>query len=219
MIQESEKGSWHIPKSGNDDDILTPREWMCITRTGHADPCDPKSEELTISSTSILELSASEVQEQVAANSELKDASISGDEIQSPKPRKARKSRKSTPEPSASSSLESSTLRTSEVKKLEGDARPKKSRSPKAPTVPPSGAGELEEQPKPPKKRSSATKKSRSPKSSTQPSDAGELEERPTPPKRVRSATMKSRSLRSSELIQKLEAAEKLLGDPIHFEI
>jgi hypothetical protein len=219
MIQESEKGSWHVPKSGNDDDILTPREWMCITRTGHADPCDSKSEELTISSTSILELSVSEVQEQVVANSELKDASIPGDEIQSLKPRKSRKSRKSTPKSSVSSSLESSTLRTSEVKKLEGDARPKKSRSHKASTVPPSDAGELEEQPKPRKKGASATKKPRSPKSSTQPSDAGELEERLTPPKGVRSATKKSRSPRSSELIQKLEAAEKLVGDPIHFEI
>ncbi|CAN5963673.1 unnamed protein product [Sphagnum jensenii] len=33
VIQESETGSWHIPKSGGDD-ITTPREWLCVTRTG-----------------------------------------------------------------------------------------------------------------------------------------------------------------------------------------
>jgi hypothetical protein len=33
VIQESEKGSWHIPKSGGDD-IAMPREWLCVTRTG-----------------------------------------------------------------------------------------------------------------------------------------------------------------------------------------
>ncbi|KAJ7570352.1 hypothetical protein O6H91_01G116700 [Diphasiastrum complanatum] len=31
VIQESEDGSWHIPKSGGDD-VLSPREWLCITR-------------------------------------------------------------------------------------------------------------------------------------------------------------------------------------------
>jgi hypothetical protein len=33
VLQESETGSWHIPKSGGDD-ITTPREWLCVTRTG-----------------------------------------------------------------------------------------------------------------------------------------------------------------------------------------
>ncbi|CAK9270840.1 unnamed protein product [Sphagnum jensenii] len=31
VIQESEKGSWHIPKSGGND-IAMPREWLCVTR-------------------------------------------------------------------------------------------------------------------------------------------------------------------------------------------
>jgi len=33
VIQESEKGSWHIPKSGGND-IAMPREWLCVTRSG-----------------------------------------------------------------------------------------------------------------------------------------------------------------------------------------
>jgi hypothetical protein len=33
VFQESEKGSWHIPKSGGDD-IAMPQEWLCVTRTG-----------------------------------------------------------------------------------------------------------------------------------------------------------------------------------------
>ncbi|CAM6055767.1 unnamed protein product [Sphagnum tenellum] len=33
VIQESEKGSWHIPKSGGDD-IAMPREWLCVCRPG-----------------------------------------------------------------------------------------------------------------------------------------------------------------------------------------
>lgn len=28
-------GSWHIPKSGGDD-VSAPREWLCVTRNGHA---------------------------------------------------------------------------------------------------------------------------------------------------------------------------------------
>eukprot|EP00249_Psilotum_nudum_P024119 c29098_g1_i3 orf=117-2468(+) len=32
VIQESEKGSWHIPQSGGDD-IDIPREWLCVTRS------------------------------------------------------------------------------------------------------------------------------------------------------------------------------------------
>ncbi|KAL2603159.1 hypothetical protein R1flu_017246 [Riccia fluitans] len=31
VIQESEKGTWHIPKIGGDD-IEAPREWLCVTR-------------------------------------------------------------------------------------------------------------------------------------------------------------------------------------------
>ncbi len=33
MFQESEKGSWHIPKSSGND-IAMPWEWLCVTRTG-----------------------------------------------------------------------------------------------------------------------------------------------------------------------------------------
>jgi hypothetical protein len=30
-------GSWHIPKSC-DDDLSSRREWLCVTRTGHTSP-------------------------------------------------------------------------------------------------------------------------------------------------------------------------------------
>ncbi|KAG0632419.1 hypothetical protein M758_1G327100 [Ceratodon purpureus] len=217
VIQESEKGSWHVPKRGNDDDVLTPREWMCITRTGHAAPGNTKPEELTVSSTSTLESSASGVQEQIAAIDH-KGASIFDDEIQPPK---QRKSRKLTAESSVSSSLNSSTL--SEIKKLEENSRPPKearSATKKPRFVEPAVESSDVEQPEPQKKRLSASKKSRSTKASTsQPSDVGQLEEQPTPPKRGRAATKKSRSPKSSVLVQKLEEAEKVVENPIQFEI
>lgn len=31
VVQESEKGSWHVPQAGGDD-IEEPREWLCVTR-------------------------------------------------------------------------------------------------------------------------------------------------------------------------------------------
>lgn len=37
-------GSWHIPKSGSDD-VASPREWLCVTRTGHTSPEIVKVEE------------------------------------------------------------------------------------------------------------------------------------------------------------------------------
>lgn len=225
MTQESEKGSWHVPKSGNDDDVLTHREWMCITRTGHAAPGNTESDDLMVDSSSVLESSVTEIEEQAV---ELKDIPISGDEVQSPKPRKSRKSRKSTLESSASSSLKSSTIQTPEVENPGDNSRPskgarsatKKSRSPKSLTVQSSDAGELEGQPKPPKKAPSTTKKSSSSKSSTlQLSAAGTLEDQPISPRRGRSTTTKPRSPKSSVLVRKLEAAEKFIEGPIHFEI
>ena len=33
VIQESERGSWHIPIKGGDD-IEMPRSWLCVTRFG-----------------------------------------------------------------------------------------------------------------------------------------------------------------------------------------
>ncbi|KAJ6752656.1 hypothetical protein OIU74_027470 [Salix koriyanagi] len=32
VIQESENGRWHVPTTTNDDDLETPRQWLCATR-------------------------------------------------------------------------------------------------------------------------------------------------------------------------------------------
>lgn len=43
-MQESVSGSWHIPKSCSDD-VSSPKEWLCVTRTGHTSPEIVKVEE------------------------------------------------------------------------------------------------------------------------------------------------------------------------------
>lgn len=47
VIQESERGSWHIPIKGGDD-IEMPRSWLCVTRSlvcGLKQRSDPSSQE------------------------------------------------------------------------------------------------------------------------------------------------------------------------------
>lgn len=45
MVQESEKGSWHIPKRGGDD-ISSSREWLCVTRPSIATTLNGRSKEI-----------------------------------------------------------------------------------------------------------------------------------------------------------------------------
>lgn len=45
VAQESEKGSWHIPKSGGDD-ISSSREWLCVTRPSIVTTQNGRSEEI-----------------------------------------------------------------------------------------------------------------------------------------------------------------------------
>lgn len=54
VIQESERGSWHIPIKGGDD-IEMPRSWLCVTRSGacgleqRSDPSSQKRNTLCLS--------------------------------------------------------------------------------------------------------------------------------------------------------------------------
>lgn len=45
VAQESEKGSWHIPKSGGDD-ISSSREWLCVTRSSSVTTQNGTSKEM-----------------------------------------------------------------------------------------------------------------------------------------------------------------------------
>lgn len=45
VAQESEKGSWHIPKSGGDD-ISSSREWLCVTRPSIVTTQNGRSKEI-----------------------------------------------------------------------------------------------------------------------------------------------------------------------------
>ena len=41
-MQESASGAWHIPQNGGDD-IESPREWLCVTRSSVDTYCEPKT--------------------------------------------------------------------------------------------------------------------------------------------------------------------------------
>lgn len=152
MNQESEKGSWHIPKSSNDDDVLKPREWMCVTRVGLPTP----SEE-------VIAIEVEKLEEQPTSSEK-----VTATEVQPTPPKgKSAATKKSR-------STKSSAQKASEVKKLEEQptlpkrkpSTTKMSRSLKSSALQACEVEKLEDEPAPPKRKSSATKKSRSPKTS-----------------------------------------------------
>lgn len=251
VIQESHKGSWHVPKSGkNDEDVLVPREWLCVTRTGHLARSDTKSEEEMIASPNITrESSLSEVQAEAAINSELKGISVPSEGIQSPKPRKSRKSTskslsKSSPESSAFKSSEDGKLAgnienevvqlATKVEKLAGDIENEVVQlTTKVEKLVSEVQAQTEtileskdvtisgEEIQSPKPRKSRKSSSKASSKSLihHPSETGMLEEQSTAPQKRRSISKKARSPKSA-LLQKLEAAdEDSSGKPIDFQI
>ena len=63
-MQESASGAWHIPQNGGDD-IESPREWLCVTRSSVDTYCEPKpalQEDFYTTKKELLEVHASSVQ-------------------------------------------------------------------------------------------------------------------------------------------------------------
>ncbi|CAK9275742.1 unnamed protein product [Sphagnum jensenii] len=96
VIQESETGSWHIPKSGGDD-ITTPREWLCVTRTGQPSPKKVRSPRKS-RATKLSESSRPELVEECRPGGLISSAEkgkVPEPEEQSPSPTKVRSTRRS----------------------------------------------------------------------------------------------------------------------------
>ena len=228
MHQESENGSWHIPKSGGDD-ISTPRKWLCVTRSVQV-PVELHSKEIKESIPTTPELDSDrEPMTQVMNEHEELPSPVkklmSPKKSRSPKsppprvedheeklasPRKVQSPKKTRSPKSKSPSL----MVEDHEEKLASPRKVQFSKTPSSPKSPSQKGEDHEGKLASPKKPPSPKSKSKSPSLKVK-----DYEEKLASPRTVQSPKTR-RSPKSPTTLQRLKAADKVSNEsPIDFQI